>query len=110
MSGGLFTASFRRNAQVHRLVLDTQLASQWLDAAEYRSAFCVGVFSTAAGWTIEALLPSGAVAVVGNYDSGNLFDPTMPRFVTINAMCGLPIRFKADQPQPSSELWVVFKS
>ena len=110
MSGNLFTASFRRNVQVHRLALDAQATSQWLDAGEYRSAFCAAVTSVSAGWTIEALLPSGAVIIVGTYESGDLFEPNTPRYITINAMSGLPIRFKSDLAQPTAELWVVLKS
>jgi hypothetical protein len=110
MSGSIYTASFRRLVAAEQLKLTGQTTSQWLDATTYRSGFCVALSSVAASWTIEALLPNGNTVVVGNYDSGNLFDTLMPRYITTNAMCGLPIRFVSGLPQGNSDLWVIFKS
>jgi hypothetical protein len=110
MSGSIYTASFRRLVAVEKLKLTGQTTSQWLDATTYRSAFCAASSSVNAIWTIEALLPNGNTVVVGSYEIGNLFNPTMPRYITTNAMCGLPIRFVSSQPQVNSDLWVVFKS
>ena len=110
MSGSIHTASFKRVAATHRLELGGGLTSQWLDAATYRSAFCLASSSVTAAWTIDVLLPDGQTVEVGAYDAGSLFAPTTPRYITTNAMCGLPIRFVSKVPQGNSELWVVFKS
>lgn len=90
--------------------IDGVNTSQWLNSATYRSCFCIGLQSTESNWTIEALLPDGSVATVGLYDSGNLFSIGSAKYITMNAMCGLPIRFVADTPQVSPVLWVVLKS
>lgn len=110
MSGSIHTASFKRMVASHRLELVGGTTSQWLDAATFRSAFCMATASTAAEWAIEAQLPSGQAIQVATYDAGNLFAPTMPRYITTNAMCGLPIRFVSSVAQANPELWVIFKS
>lgn len=110
MSGHAYTVSVKRHVAVHKLELANQTTSQWLDASEYRSAFCIAQSSTPAGWIIEVLLPSGNVATVGSYETEDLFSTTRPRYITVNAMCGLPIRFTSSEPQSNPQLWVVFKS
>ena len=57
----------------------------------------------------RGLASYGEVAELAKYES-KLFDPTNPRYVTMKAMCGLPIRFVASTPQSNPQLWVVFKS
>ena len=110
MSGSLHNATFRRLVATERLNLDGGTTSQWIDAATFRSGFVVAVNSTDAAWTIEAQLPTGAVVPVGQYEEGKLFVVGMPRYITTNAMCGLPIRFVSSQPQLNNDLWIVFKS
>jgi hypothetical protein len=99
-----------RAVEAFRLTLDPQNRTQWLPAATFRSVFCIAIVSVSAEWTIEAQLPTGDVVQVGAYDEGNLFAVGAPRYITTNAMCGLPIRFVSSQPQPNNNLWVVFKS
>ena len=108
-----------RLVSINELRLDTSRQSQWLKADMYRSCFCAGQGSATADWTIEAQLSDGSVIQVGSYlkntnDPGNpystLFNATTPRYIGINAMCGLPIRFVASADQPSAKLWVIFKS
>lgn len=110
MTGSIHSASFKRQANSFRLQLTDGTVSQWLDAATYRSAFCIAKTSQAANWTIEGLLEDGETIVLADYSSGDLFNPSMPRYIAMNAMCGLPIRFVSDQSQSNSQLWVVFKS
>jgi len=110
MTGSIYSASFKRQSESHQLEMADGTTSQWLDAVAMRSAFCIAMASAPAVWTIEVLLPSGDTKQVGNYTSGNLFNPTMPRYITVNAMCGLPIRFVSSVDQSASSLWVVFKS
>lgn len=110
MAGSIHVASFKRRTETHQLELADGLTSQWLDAAAMRSVFCIAVNSVLAIWDIEAQLPNGTIVQVANYGSGALFDPTKPRYITVNAMCGLPIRFVSSVSQSGSELWVVIKS
>ncbi|MEZ6097164.1 MAG: hypothetical protein R3C03_23565 [Pirellulaceae bacterium] len=76
-----------RAANVESLKFDAENRSQWLAAAPFRSAFCIAMSATPANWTIEVLLPNGQTAVVGSYDLGNLFEISMPRYITTSAMC-----------------------
>ena len=98
-----------RAKTVELLKLEGGTTSQWLNAAQYRSCFCVAKQSTPATWTIEGLLPDGQTIVLASY-ANELFDPSRPRFVTVTAMCGLPIRFVASTPQVNPQLWVILKS
>jgi len=85
------------------------LVSQWLSVGEYRSCFCIAKQSVPSAWIIEARLTNGENVQLANYTS-ELFDPVNLRYVTMKAMCGLPIRFVASTPQVNAQLWVVFKS
>lgn len=85
------------------------LVSQWLSVGEFRSCFCVANQSVPSAWIIEGLLPNGESVQLAGYET-DLFDPANPRYVTMKAMCGLPIRFVAAKSQTNSRLWVVFKS
>ena len=110
MAGSIHVASFKRRSETHQLELVDGLTSQWLDAAAMRSVFCIAVNSVSAIWDVEVQLPNGGVVQVANYGPDALFDPTKPRYITVNSMCGLPIRFVSSVSQPGAELWVVFKS
>ena len=85
------------------------LVSRWLSVGEFRSCFCVASQSVPSAWIIEGLLPNGESVQLAGYET-DLFDPANPRYVTMKAMCGLPIRFVAATSQTNSRLWVVFKS
>ncbi len=61
-------------------------------------------------WIVQGLLPDGQIVDLVQYPLHELFEPSRPRYISVSAMCGLPIRFVASQPQPDSQLWVVFKS
>jgi len=98
-----------RARTVQPLRMANGLVSQWLAVGEYRSCFCIAKQSVPSAWTIEGRLPNGENVQLANYES-ELFDPTLPRYVTMKAMCGLPIRFVAATPQVNSQLWVVLKS
>ena len=98
-----------RAKTVELLKLEGGITSQWLNAAQYRSCFCVTKQSTPATWTIEGLLPDEQTIVLATY-ANELFDPSRPRFITVTAMCGLPIRFVASTPQVNPQLWVILKS
>lgn len=110
MSGSVYTGTFRRHVSAQKLVFTNGTTSQWLDAATFRSVFCAATSGTMAAWTVEVQLPSGEAVVVGEYDAGNLFTPQTPRYITINAMCGLPLRFVSSVPQVNPNLWAIFKS
>ncbi|MEL7499042.1 MAG: hypothetical protein AAFN77_15650 [Planctomycetota bacterium] len=110
MTGSIYSASFKRQVEASRLELTGETTSQWLGVAAMRSAFCIALNSTPASWTIEAQLPDGGVVTVGQYNSGTLFNPTTPRYITVNAMCGLPIRFVSSVSQSDPNLWVICKS
>lgn len=107
--GSIARVTADRARTVQPLRLGEGLVSQWLSVDEYRSCFCIAKQSIPSAWTIEGRLPSGEAVELARYES-ELFDPTNPRYVTMKAMCGLPIRFVASTPQANSELWVVFKS
>lgn len=83
---------------------------QWLSVGEYRSCFCIAKQSTPSAWAIQGLLPDGQIIELGSYDVNTLFKPDMPRYITVNAMCGLPIRFVSSVSQTSAKLWVILKS
>jgi hypothetical protein len=70
------------------------LVSQWLSVGEFRSCFCVASQSVPSAWIIEGRLPNGDNVQLASYET-DLFDPANPRYVTMKAMCGLPIRFVA---------------
>lgn len=99
-----------RARSVEQLKMDVEGKSQWLHAAPFRSCFCVTKKSIPARWIIEGLLPNGETVELGNYSTGNLFAPGKPRYITVNVMCGLPIRFVCDASQGNAKLWVIFKS
>ena len=61
------------------------------------------------GLEIEGRLPNGETIELAEYAT-ELFDPATPRYITMKAMCGLPIRFVATTPQTNSRLWVIVKS
>ena len=107
--GSIARVTADRARTVQPLRLTNGLVSQWLAVDEYRSCFCIAKQSTPSAWTIEGRLPSGEAIELAHYES-ELFDPASHRYATMKAMCGLPIRFVASTPQPTSELWVVFKS
>lgn len=108
--GSISKVTADRAKRVERLVLSDDTTSQWLDAACFRSCFCAATVATPAEWIIEGLLPDGQTVELGNYELNNLFDPDKPRYITVNAMCGLSIRFKSSVPQVGSQLWVILKS
>ena len=110
MTGSIYAASFKRQVEARRLEMTGGTTSQWLGVCGNEECFCIAVNSTPASWTIEAQLPDGEVVTVGQYNSGTLFNPTMPRYITVNAMCGLPIRFVSSASQTDPNLWVVCKS
>jgi hypothetical protein len=101
--------SVDRARTVQPLRLASGLVSQWLPVGEYRSCFCIASQSTPSAWSIEGRLPNGDAIELATYEN-ELFEPTNPRYVTMKAMCGLPIRFVASTPQVNPLLWVVFKS
>ena len=96
-----------RNTQALRMT--DGFVSQWLSVGEYRSCFCIGSQAVPSAWLIEGRLPNRENVKLASYAS-ELFVPGSPRYVTMKAMCGLPIRFVAAKPQTNSRLWVVFKS
>jgi hypothetical protein len=98
-----------RARTVHQLQLAGGLVSQWLAVGEFRSCFCIAKQSVASAWSIEGRLPNGEVIELARYET-DLFDPANPRYITMKAMCGLPIRFIALEPQVNHQLWVVLKS
>lgn len=98
-----------RARETIQLKLANGRVSQWLAVGEYRSCFCVAKQSTPSAWRIEGRLPNGDLVELAQYAS-ELFDPAQPRFITMKAMCGLPIRFVATTPQVSPQLWIVVKS
>jgi hypothetical protein len=112
---------FERRVESVQLVM-TGNASQWIDTVAYRSCFCVGVGSVLADWIIQAKLPNEASIVVGNYprvdtnndsvvDIATLFGSNSPRYITTNALSGLPIRFLSNFAQPvNASFWAIFKS
>ncbi|XZE35798.1 hypothetical protein SH501x_001340 [Pirellulaceae bacterium SH501] len=85
------------------------LVSQWLSVGEYRSLFCIAKQSNLSAWKIEGRLPNGDIIELAEYAT-ELFDPANPRYVTMKAMCGIPIRFVATTQQTNAQLWVVVKS
>ena len=107
--GSIAKITVDRARSVQPLRLANGQVSQWISVGEFRSCFCIAKQSTPSQWTIEGWLPNGEVAELARYES-ELFDPTNPRYVTMKAMCGLPIRFVASTPQSNPQLWVVFKS
>ena len=107
--GSIAKVTVDRARTAEPLQLADGLVSQWLPVGEYRSCFCIATQSVPSAWSIEGRLPNGESVELARYDS-ELFDPAIPRYVTMKAMCGLPIRFVADTPQTNSRLWVVFKS
>jgi hypothetical protein len=98
-----------RARETIQLKLANALVSQWLAVGEYRSCFCVAKQSTPSVWKIEGRLPNGETIELAEYAT-ELFDPATPRYITMKAMCGLPIRFVATTPQTNSRLWVIVKS
>ncbi len=70
------------------------LVSQWLSVGEYRSCFCMDHKQSHRQWLIEGRLPNGESVQLASYAS-ELFVPGCPRYITMKAMCGLPIRFVA---------------
>lgn len=110
MTGSVMKIGAERCFEVCQIKLLGGTTSQWLSAVSYRSCFCIATAATAAIWIIEGLLPDGQTIELGNYELNNLFDPGKPRYITVNAMCGLPIRFVSNVPQANEMLWAVFKS
>ena len=96
-----------RNTQALRMT--DGLVSQWLSVGEYRSCFCIATQAVLSAWIIEGRLPNGENVQLASYPS-ELFIPGSPRYVSMKAMCGLPIRFVAAKPQTNSRLGVVLKS
>ncbi len=86
--------------------------SQWLNAGPFRSCFVTTQIAAPAAWVIEGLLPDGQVIQLADYEIDNSpFNATLrPGYISVNAMCGLPIRFVSSEPQTNSNLWIVFKS
>jgi hypothetical protein len=86
--------------------------SQWLNAPPYRSCYLVVEGASAADWSVQGKLPNGQNAELGSYlNEQGPFDPAGGAgYITMNAMCGLPIRFVASAPQPNAEIWVVLKA
>ena len=107
--GSISQVTNDRARHVEQLRFDDGKTSQWLHASPYRSCFCIAKQAVASTWLIEGLLPDGQQIELGSYDT-SLFDPPSPRYITVNAMCGLPIRFVAATSQPNSQLWIVFKA
>jgi hypothetical protein len=116
MSGATRRVTIDKAALAEKLELSTsslgvdQTTSQWLNAAAYRSCFCIAFGSVEADWTIEALLPSGQVVEITTYLGLDLFNPESPKYISMSAMCGLPIRFVSSVSQPTGDFWVVLKS
>lgn len=108
--GPIAKVTVDRARSVQPLGLADGLHSQWLSVGEFRSCFCIATQSTPSVWAIEGLLPDGQVIELGSYDLNMLFKPDMPRYITVNAMCGLPIRFVSSVLQVNSKLWVILKS
>ncbi len=108
--GSIARITADRARAVIPLVLDEGVTSQWLAVGEYRSCFCIATDANPSPWTIEGLLPDGQTIELANYEPENLFNPRMPRYIAVNAMCGLPIRFVSAKRQPDARLWVVLKS
>jgi hypothetical protein len=108
--GSIAKITADRARTTESLQLADGLVSQWLSVGEYRSCFCVAKQSTASAWAIQGLLPDRQIIELGSYDFNTLFKPSMPRYITVNAMCGLPIRFVSSVLQTNPKLWVIFKS
>ncbi len=109
--GSIHQVTADRATLVERLKLDQGTTSQWLNAANFRSCFCASTQPTNSAWVIEGLLPSNETIQLANYNNGDLFAFTNPRYITVNAMCGLPIRFVATVAQPViRDCFVVLKS
>jgi hypothetical protein len=98
-----------RARETIQLKLTNGRVSQWLAVGEYRSCFCVAKQSTPSAWKVEGRLPNGETIELAQYAT-ELFNPADPRYITMKAMCGLPIRFVATTPQATPQLWVVVKS
>jgi hypothetical protein len=98
-----------RARETIQLRLANGTVGQWLAVGEYRSCFCIAKQSTPSAWKIEGRLPNGETIELAQY-AIELFDPANPRYVTMKAMCGIPIRFVATTPQSNAQLWVVVKS
>jgi len=109
--GSIYQVTADRATLVERLILDQGTTSQWLNAASFRSCFCASSQPTNSAWVIEGLLPNNETIQLASYSDGDLFAFTNPRYVTVNAMCGLPIRFIATVVQPENrDCFVVLKS
>ncbi len=108
--GSIAQVTVDRAKVVEPLQLSTGTTSQWLNAAKYRSCFCIAKTSVPAIWTVQGLLPDGQIVDLVQYPLHEFFEPSRPRYISVSAMCGLPIRFVASQPQLDSQLWIVFKS
>ncbi len=107
---GVNCKSNNRSSSRNAVFEDGQWSSQPMAlGGEFRSCFCVASQSVPSAWIIEGRLPNGDNVQLASYET-DLFDPANPRYVTMKAMCGLPIRFVAATPQTNARLWVVFKS
>ena len=115
---------FERKTDVVRLSFNNN-ASQWIDTSAARSCYCASSSSIPCDWVIEARLPDGGLVQVGNYPAtqipinngedydleSTLFDPAKPRYATVNAVAGLPIRFVSSVVQPPNySHWIILKS
>jgi hypothetical protein len=97
-----------------QLVLHGGTTSQWINASRFETCFCIAIRSEPASWKIEGLLPENQSVTLSHYrrtSSGSrVFRPGKPRYITKNAMCGMPIRFVSSVVQPDPLIWVIFKS
>ncbi len=123
MTGAIMKITAERSLEICELKLVGGTTSQWLAAGSMRSAFCIGIGSASLVlWTVEGLLPNDQIVTLADYPltgpiiqdpppESSLFQPGKPRYISVNAMCGLPIRFVASvAPSPLFQLWVMLKS
>jgi hypothetical protein len=104
-----------KTAEAIKLQLSGGTTSQWLNGANYRSCFCVALQSTAAAWAVEVQLPTGQIAPITTYALDENLVPSLfvvgsNKYVSMSAMCGLPLRFVSSVQQANADLWVVLKS
>ena len=102
---------YQRDQLVSKLVFAGN-SSQWLNAPPYRSCFVIVVSAIDADWTIEGLLPSGQIVPLGSYagETGPFMAAGGRGYITVNAMCGIPIRFTSTLSQATADIWVVLKA
>lgn len=99
-----------RHSAVQVLDLEGGTTSQWINAGGFRSCFAISETPSDATFEVEVLLPNGATAKVASSTYFSSHSYGAGKWVTMAAMCGLPLRFVADSEQTGNTFYVVLKS